>query len=153
MKPTWTRPLVIVSFFALCLLVIGCGGEKQTTDQSNPAVREDPNVREDLHLLMSVYMMYGDIHGRGPRGIEDLREYIHTPKLKRAFMALQAGNYVFIWNYRMMDAAVAGERLENLVLGYEKDTPTTGGHVLLADGHVTTMPAEEFNKAPKFKAK
>jgi hypothetical protein len=37
----------------------------------------------------------------------------------------------------------------NTVLGHEKETPTAGGLVLMADASVRTMTAEEFKKAPK----
>jgi hypothetical protein len=59
--------------------------------------------------------------------------------------ALEDGHCVLIWG---ADPAKTPDQA-GTVLGYEKETPSQGGYVLMMDGTVKKMTAEEFQAARK----
>lgn len=58
--------------------------------------------------------------------------------------ALKDGSIVYLWG---AGYAESGKK----VVAYEKKTPTEGGYVLLQNGTVEKMSADEFKSAPKAK--
>ena len=61
-----------------------------------------------------------------------------------AITAIQGEGFIVFWN---ADVHVADNG--KYVLGHEKDVPTRGGLVLMADGSVKHMSPGEFNATPK----
>ena len=66
------------------------------------------------------------------------------PMLPTAGPAIRNGEVVYLWGAAY---AAGGDK----VVAHEKQTPTDGGHVLLQDGTVKAMTADEFRSAPKAK--
>jgi hypothetical protein len=58
-----------------------------------------------------------------------------------AVHSLKQGKYVVVWGVKDKDSGT--------VLAYEKDAPTKGGAVLMADGTVREMTADELKAAKK----
>jgi hypothetical protein len=93
-------------------------------------------------MLRNIHAMYSSKFNRDrkpPSQLSDLTEnydVIYPTTIK----ALKAGNYVVVWGISDRDG--------NKVLAYEKDVPAQGGEVLMSDGSVKTMTADEF-KAKK----
>jgi hypothetical protein len=56
--------------------------------------------------------------------------------------AIRTGDVVYIWGAGYADGA-------KQVVAYEKKAPTEGGYVLLQDGTVKKMTADEFKSAPQ----
>jgi hypothetical protein len=75
-----------------------------------------------------------------PSKLEDLRQYIDS--LPTSWEKLEKGEYVVLWGVGLAPGSQA-------VLAYEKDAPAQGGNVLLRDGTVKQMTAQEFQAAPK----
>ncbi|MGL4549712.1 MAG: hypothetical protein ACRC33_00885 [Gemmataceae bacterium] len=63
------------------------------------------------------------------------------PLYPGAFIALTQGTVVYAWG-KPIDSAAAGT-----VLAHEKQVPTAGGWVLMQDGTVKKMTADEFKAA------
>jgi hypothetical protein len=61
----------------------------------------------------------------------------------QGFQALRSGACVFVWGAYTNPSADRA----TTVLAYEKEVPSQGGYVVMLDGKVKTMTAEEFNAA------
>lgn len=82
---------------------------------------------------------------RPPSKLEDLKT--QRTLYSRGYAAIQHGNIVVAWGTDLAKV----ESPEATVLAYEKQTPTDGGSVLMADGTIKTMTPQEFQAAPKGK--
>jgi hypothetical protein len=75
-----------------------------------------------------------------PSRLADLDE--HEAALPISYDKLQRGEYVLFWGVSLAPGS-------EVILGYEKAVPQSGGLVLLQSGVVKTMTAAEFNAARK----
>jgi hypothetical protein len=132
-----------VALVALAALVpAGCGNIQKAAARQRAA--------NDLKQIGLLYHNYHDQHRKGPSGPNDpafvkmAGEFGGQPVLAK----VQSGEVVLFWDVNFSDLAKGAGTAET-VLGYEKDVPTAGGLVLMADATVKTMTAAEFNAAPK----
>jgi hypothetical protein len=109
------------------------------TKQLPLAIRQN-----QLKMLGLAYHNFVDASKKPPAKMEELAPYLE--KDAKLTDALTQGRCVVIWKstFQAMKAGAA-----NTILGYEKDAPASGGLVLMADGNVRTMTADEFKKAPR----
>jgi predicted amidohydrolase YtcJ len=120
-------------------LLLGCGGVR------NAAARAQRSNR--LKAAGLAYINYcDDNRGKGPTGAQDLQKYL--TEFPDVSQALQNGDIVIYWNVRFPDD-MQQQGTSNTVLGYEKDVPAKGGMVIMGDGSVREMTAQEFQTAPK----
>jgi hypothetical protein len=103
-------------------------------------------VANDLKQLAIAYHNFHDSHARGPASAAEWNKMAASPDDKALISAVAAGEYVFYWNVKFT-ALTAGTA--TTVLGYEKQVPTAGGLVVMADGAVVTLTPQEFASAPK----
>ena len=101
-----------------------------------------------MKQLGLAYHEYHARFNRAPAKAEDLAPFLE--KDSKPLAALKEGRYVFLYGASLKNMTAG---TSNTVLAYEKDTPSKGGLVLMADASVKTMTAEEFKKAPKAKGK
>jgi hypothetical protein len=118
------------------LLLPGCGGPKGA---------EGPDSRAALEEIAQLYRDYRESKKRALTRLADLRPF--EPVAPTGFQALETGDSVAVWGAGLSDAADAG----NAVLVYEKGVPQQGGYVLMQDGKVRHMTAQEFQTVPKAK--
>ena len=83
--------------------------------------------------------------GRVPKSLDDFNQYqmLHP----EAYQAVKSGQVVVIYG---LDLAHL-ESPEQRILAYEKKAPQQGGSVLMADGSIKTMSAEQVQGALKGK--
>jgi hypothetical protein len=98
----------------------------------------------DLKQIGLAYHSFVGTNKRPPASVEELEAYYE--KDARITAAIKDGTYVVYWNVKFAELT---NGTSNTVLGYEKDAPTKGGAVLIADGRVSTMTAAEFGKLAK----
>jgi hypothetical protein len=135
--------MMVLLFVPAALLPAGCGGSKTGLD---------PKAEGDLRQLGMMYHSYIDGHGgRGPAKFEDFQPLAQDKVSKDALEGLRAGKYVFIWKVKVLDVAKTPAKTEGTILAYEKGVPTGLGHVLMVDGTVKSMSADEFKKTPQAK--
>lgn len=103
-------------------------------------------VANDLKQLAIAYHNFHDSNRRGPESAAEWEKMAGSPDDKALIAAVAAGEYVFYWNVKITSLTAGAT---NTVLGYEKKVPTSGGLVLMADGTVKEMTAQEFASAPK----
>ena len=122
---------------ALALALPGCGRQK-STEVTPEAVR-----RLELEEIRDMYKFYVSENHRPPTQLAQFKRY--TNGFWNGFQALQSGTCVLCWGTELPEAGGSAG-----VLAYEKDAPTRGGAVLLTDGTIRTMTAQEFQaSAPR----
>src|SRR5690242_9556320 len=117
-------------------LTAGCGGGSKgpgTADEGYKAALEE--------LGQTLKSLAGE--GRKPPAkMADLEPI--EPMMAVAGPAIRSVDVVYLWG----TGYAAGS---NKVMAYEKKVPTEGGYVLLQDGTVKKMTADDFKSAPKAK--
>jgi hypothetical protein len=111
------------------LLFLGCG--KKDTPQAK--------AEDLLTKVYEVYQLYIKNHQSPPTKLADFKTYEGSHPA--AVDALKQGKYDVVYGVSGKDGAT--------VLAYEKDAGSKGGLVLMADGTVKQMSAEQFNAAKK----
>jgi hypothetical protein len=112
-------------FIAAC----GCGSNK-----SNPPVMTE---KTELIDIFEAYNEYAKNHQKPPQKLDDLKKYEAVHDL--GVRLLREGKYVAVWGLTNRDA--------DTVMAYAKDAATQGGAVLMADGTVKNMTADEVKAA------
>lgn len=119
-----------IGWALVCLFeVVGCGGSGDT---------------KALNDLKEIGLAYHEYHHEQKKPLEqplDLAVKLSPATAKK----LGEGQYVVITKVDLSNAF----KTPNLVLGYEKDAPAKGGAVLMIDGTVRKMTAQEFQAAKK----
>lgn len=127
-----TRGLFAAAVALQLAFLFGCG----KSETQAPPVSGEAGLKE----LVRMYEFLAYEKRPMPRKVDDLTEFFDT--IPNALPRIQSGEYVLIWG-------VGLSKSSNAVLAYEKKAPTEGGAVLLRNGVVKQMSADEFSKAPK----
>lgn len=136
MRLTPRLVLIVFSVAALSLGDIGCSAR----DAEPPSLTR----ADELQELAGVLRIYSGQHRRGPARPEDLAALeMGAPA---AYKALRSGEVVVVWGATMPGE---GETGTDAVIAYEFTVPSAGGHVLLHNGAVKQMTADEFRAAPR----
>jgi hypothetical protein len=122
------------------LLATGCG-----SGNNPPKAASEEDVRRlKLEEVWGMYKLHQEEQKRPPAAAGDLKRYQNG--FISGFEALQSGLVVVRWG-----ATVPGPGTE--VFAFVKDAPTSGGQVLMADGSIQRMTADEFKAAPQAKSR
>ena len=127
-KSAWTLRLCVV----LSVLAVGCGGSSSPT-----LTRQETELRE----IHEVYRHFVKSQQRPPSQLSDLVQQQYEGIYPATARALREGKYLVVWGVKGQEAGI--------LLAYEKDTPTRGGAVVMADGTVKHLTAEEFKALHK----
>jgi hypothetical protein len=122
-------------FSVVPFLAGGCGGDRSIGDP------QEHRRKAELAEIYEIYTGYAKRNQRPPRQWSDLNQAEFQGVYPIGFQALQSGQYIAVWGVSGKD--------EGTVLAYEKDAPAKGGMVLMADGTVKTMSANELQAALK----
>jgi hypothetical protein len=128
------RVLLILS---LAAAAAGCGGQRAAEAEAAPGQRALTELAGVLPLFQ-----------KPPTKVGDLAPY--RDAAPSAYESVRTGNVVVIWGVAMPGEGDAGKGTTDII-AYEKDAPTAGGFVLLHNGTVKKMTADEFKSAPKAK--
>jgi hypothetical protein len=127
---TWRRLLA-----GLALLAAGCGTAEPPKGTGTPS---DKDGLDDLAVLLKEF---AEQKKRPPAKAADVEPV--EPLHQAAYVGLVRGDVVYAWG--------AGLTGGSAVVAHEKQAETEGGWVLLQDGTVRAMTADEFRAAPKAK--
>ena len=97
---------------------------------------ETTRIKTRLNEVHEIYMSYVKRNQAPPKQFSDLNERSYSEIYPGAFNAIKDGKYVVVWGVSEKDSST--------VLAYPKDAPTQGGLVLMADGKVKTMTADQL---------
>jgi hypothetical protein len=99
----------------------------------------------ELDEISRLFRAYRKGNKPPPKSEKDFLPFEHGFPL--GIGAIKQKQIIVCWGAGLSDSADAA----STVLAYEKTTPESGGVVLLQDGSVRAMTAEEFKAAPKAK--
>jgi hypothetical protein len=106
------------------------------------AAPSDARTTNDLRQIGLAYQNLFAVDGKAPAKAEDLAPYFDNNK--RLLDLLKNEDVVFFYNVTPLQMTSGSS---NTVLAYVKDVPDKGGLVLMGDGSVKKMSADEFKKA------
>ncbi len=125
-------------------LTTGCGNV-------NEAARSVAEVRpvQDVGDLYRMYMLE---HKKPPASPSDFLPYQDASP--EAVRAVKDGEVLVVWDVALTDLSPEGGKdAADEVLAYEKKVPTEGGTVLMKNRTIRQMTADQFQAAPKARAK
>src|SRR5262249_3233357 len=100
----------------------------------------------ELREVAGLLAAYSGETGRGPSRPADLARYELGFPL--GYQAVQSGAIVVVWGARMLGEGEIANASDG-VIAYEKKAPDEGGMVLLENGNIKQMSADQFKSAPK----
>jgi hypothetical protein len=125
----------------LTLTLVGLASCSQT----KPAATGEAGRAAELREIATILPLYSGEHKRGPQKASDLAPYEAGAPL--GYRAVVTNEIVIVWGATMPGEGEGGG--SEAVVAYEKNTPTSGGWVLLQNGKVLEMTADQFKAAPK----
>jgi hypothetical protein len=125
------KTIALLVALVVFLPLAGCG-------KGNPVV---PGSKDNLGQIYELHARYVKNHEMPPRTLADLDTKTYQVTDAGAVQLLKEEKYVLVWNVSAKDGGT--------LLAYEKDAPTQGGEVLMADGTVKKMSAAEVQAAVK----
>jgi hypothetical protein len=133
-KSDWLVLLLLVP-----ALGMGCGDKRGAKPITDPDIAAHQAALGEIYEAVAAYEKS---HQKLPTQVSDLKEYQRTYPI--GLPALQKGEYHVVWG---VSAGKSGQA----VLAYQKDAPKQGGVVVLANGTITKMTADELQAALKTK--
>jgi hypothetical protein len=140
MNQMWKRIGVIALAGFVLATVAACGGLQQAAQKN-----KNNKTLKEIGLM---YHAYHDMYNKGPSGMQDLQQL--ASQYPDGYAGLQSGQFVLIYGGKLQEMI---QGTSNTVLGYEAAVPNSGGLVIMADGAVRQMTAQEFANAPKAQPK
>jgi hypothetical protein len=120
------------------MVVVGCGGAETTTTSTAPS------GKDGLADLAEMLKQIAKDKKRPPANITEAAAY--DPLYPSAYSELVGKKIVYMWGTGI-------DTGQTNVIAYEAKADTDGGWVLLQDGQLKQMSADEFKSAPKAKKK
>jgi hypothetical protein len=129
---------------AACVVALaGCGDPGNDGGTTSPTSENGP-----LAQVGALYRDHWELKKKAPTGYKDFAPYAEI--MPEGFNALRTGDVVAIWGVRLEDLSpeATGDSADE-VLAYQKETPESGGYVLMKNRKIRQMTADEFKAAPK----
>jgi hypothetical protein len=121
----------------LAFLLTGCGGTSNPTGAGSFV--DEPGLSE----LSSIFRSFNKMKQRSPKSLKEIASM--EQGYPTAIAQLKSGDLVVEWGAPMLKEGEGS----GAVLGYYKAVPEQGGSVLMQDGKIQKMTADEFKAAPK----
>jgi hypothetical protein len=129
----------LASCFVLFLGLAGCSSSNKSSDAGAPT------ASDALLQVADMIRDYSSDKGRPPAKMADLAGFKNQYNI--GYAALEKGEVVVVWGTQV--AGEGGGGGGTGVVAYEKSAPDSGGAVLLQDGKVKQMTADEFKAAKR----
>ena len=115
--------------------LLGCDAVEQAQNAAKRA-----NMMNNLRELGLAYHNFHDENMRGPQNWQEAEKHMSS----KAKEELVAAGYIVHWGVKIIDAKGG---TFSFVLAYPPSAATEGGTVVMLDGAVKQMTAQEFNDA------
>jgi hypothetical protein len=132
-------PKRMLIFCTLALISAGC-------ETTNRPLTKDDGQEQNLSQVGELCRHFQFAKKKPPTKLADLA----TVKTQgtNGYNALQAGSVVLLYGAPLPDLSEEpGKESSDLILAYTKETPESGGKVLLLDRTVKSLTADEFKTA------
>jgi hypothetical protein len=129
--------LPMLAAMAVAILLFGCG-------KSPELAVEDGFANSQLQDIWGFYQLHIAETKKPPAKLADVDKY--ATGFATGYDAVKAGDYVVQWGTSVGETANPGA-----ILAYAKAAPADGGLVLLSDGTIKKMTAEECKSRIKAK--
>lgn len=127
--------LIVATLPLLSLAFAGCGHSPTAADQK---------AVDDLHKIVSVYIVTQNHLGHPPAGVDDLRTVFTEPSSANDLKLFEDGRYVVVWKTPFDPS---NKNLSTTVLAFEKTAYTNGGMVQMLSGVDTPYMTADALKA------
>lgn len=128
----YAKALYLFVYIALTVLAAGCGSKP-------PAEVTESSIRHlELDEIRQMYKLHQTDKGRPPSKLADFKPY--EPGFTNGFQSLRDGRCIAIWGINLANESDGSSQ----VIAYEKDAPAQGGEVVLKDGTLKKMTADEL---------
>jgi hypothetical protein len=122
-------------FCVLALTLVGCGGgTSSATSATNTETAND---------VAEMLLEYNEAKKAGPASLADLDKTDASATHPLGHAAVARQDFIVFWR------TVINPSNAEIVLAYEKDAGAKGGAVIMGDGKVKAMTADEFSAAKK----
>lgn len=129
-----------LSFALLALAFAGCPGQVQQVQQQSQAATDFQDQLGQLRSLGAAYHRHVDTIGGAPTGWQQLRQ---SSSNAPQFQALEDAGCVVAWGKTFRDAP---NGTSEFVLAYLPSALQNGGPVLMLDGSVTNLTADDLQQ-------
>jgi len=130
--------ILLLSLLLSAFSLTGCGGGKTTFD---------PTGKHKMEEIGQMLTAAKASNTNPPARLEDLDRV--EPLVPLSVQDLRSGEIVYVWGASLSTDAAAAKAW----LAHEKKTASEGGWVLMQDGSVKQMTAQEFGTSSKAKSK
>lgn len=130
-------------FCAGLALLVGMSAGCNTSTELSPTDAEDSRHKMIMGEIGEMLKLYEtDNKGKAPAKAANFSKY--EAGFPTGYINVRDGIVVVYWGTKLADGVT------DKIIAYEKETPNSGGYVLMQDGiTVEKMTAEEFKAAPK----
>ncbi len=121
----------------------GCDGPSDVGSTTSATSENGP-----LAQIGSLYRDFWELKKKAPNGLKDFVPSAEA--MPEGVNAVKNGDVVVIWGVKLEDLSPqgAGDSADE-ILAYQKETPDSGGYVLMKNRSIRRMTADEFKAAPK----
>ena len=134
----FSKWLVVCISVVVVSMHLGCGGSGSTSDEKGPT------ANDGLVDLQRMLKELGEGSQKLPKNQAELAAI--DPIYPTAAAFIQNGQVIYFWGTPINASA---PNAATTVIAHESKTETEGGFVLLQDGNIKEMTADEFKAAPK----
>jgi hypothetical protein len=131
--------LILLALVPLFVFVLGCDKSQQQAGDTDLQAR-----KSELNEIYNLYTLYVKINQKPPQRVTDLTQKEQQATSPAGVRVLQSDEYVVVWGADLTSR-------DGAVLAYQKSVPNEGGWVLLRDGSIKQLTADEFKATPKAK--
>jgi hypothetical protein len=125
-------------FLVLSPGLVGCSSKTSNSESGAPT------AEDALQQIANMIRDYSSSTGRSPSKLADLASMKNLYNI--GYGAVEKGEIVVVWGTNVGGEGGGGG---TGVVAYEKSAPDSGGAVLLQDGSVKKMSADEFRAAKR----
>ncbi len=137
-----TKALKLLACASLIFATVGLSGCVGDALRSAQKAGQRAETGNRLKILGLTYHEYHDRHRAGPPSWDECIAYARNNGLDAtAIEQLRSDGYTVIWGLQFKDVIIG---TSNFIVAYPSDAQTNGGTVLMLDGAVLPITAEQF---------
>ena len=130
--------MILMVLTPLLLLNVSCGKKSTNLDNATPEEIAQQNELDDIYRLYSFYVKRTE---KAPQQLSDIVAKDDEIAFPVGVRALNEERVIVVWGVDV------SKKESGTVVAYEKGAPKQGGAVLMADGKIKKMSADDLKSA------